>query len=115
MTLDAFRNYCLQFNHVTEDFPFGPDVLAFRVHNKIFALVPIDVKPLQANLRMDPDLVEEWRANYTAVQPGYHMNKKLWNTVVLGTTDIPKTEKLWLIKHSYEQIWNGLPKKLREA
>src|SRR6186997_2406006 len=82
MDIEWLREYCLLKPAVTEGFPFGEDVLVFKVMNKIFLLVPLSSSPLQFNAKADPEKAIELREQYAAVQPGYHMNKKHWNTVI---------------------------------
>jgi predicted DNA-binding protein (MmcQ/YjbR family) len=109
MDLEIFRQYCLGKLAATEGTPFGEDVLVFKVAGKIFALAPLDEVPATANLKCDPDLALELRDRYEQVRPGYHMNKKHWNTVELGS-GIPDTELRKMIDHSYELVVNSLPK-----
>jgi predicted DNA-binding protein (MmcQ/YjbR family) len=112
MDLAAFREYCLSKPHVTEGTPFGEDVLVFKVVGKIFALAGLDQVPATANLKCDPDLALDLRDRYEQVRPGYHMNKKHWNTIELEG-GIPETELRAMIDHSYELIVGALPRKLR--
>ena len=112
MDLEAFREYCLSKPGSTESTPFGEDVLVFKVAGKIFALAPLDEVPARANLKCDPDLALELRDRYEQVQPGYHMNKKQWNTVELDS-GIPDTELRKMIDHSYELVVRKLPRKMR--
>lgn len=105
---EALRDYCLGLEEATEDLPFGPDVLVFRYRQKIFALMPLEVFPPRLNLKMDPELVPQHRAQYPElVLPGYHMNKSHWNTVIC----IPElsAEKIrWMIDHSYALIKSSI-------
>jgi predicted DNA-binding protein (MmcQ/YjbR family) len=112
MDLEALREYCLNKSHVTEGTPFGEDVLVFKVAGKIFALAPLDEVPARANLKCDPDLALELRDRYEQVQPGYHMNKKHWNTVEIAN-GIPEAELRRMIDHSYELVVKSLPKAAR--
>jgi predicted DNA-binding protein (MmcQ/YjbR family) len=112
MDLESFREYCLNKPHVTEGTPFGEDVLVFKVAGKIFALAPLDELPARANLKCDPDLALEFRDRYEQVQPGYHMNKKHWNTVEIDS-GIPEGELRRMIDHSYELVVKSLPKAAR--
>ena len=112
MNLESFREYCLNKPHVTEGTPFGEDVLVFKVAGKIFALAPLDEVPARANLKCDPDLALELRDRYEEVQPGYHMNKKHWNTVEIDS-GIPEAELRRMIDHSYELVVQSLPKAAR--
>jgi predicted DNA-binding protein (MmcQ/YjbR family) len=112
MDLAKFREYCLSKPQATEDTPFGPDVLVFRVGGKIFALASLDEVPARVNLKCDPDLALELRDRYEQVQPGYHMNKKHWNTVEIDS-GIPEDELCKMIDHSYELVVKSLPKAKR--
>jgi predicted DNA-binding protein (MmcQ/YjbR family) len=112
MNLEDFREYCLSLPAVTESTPFGEDVLVFKVADKIFALTGLDEVPPTANLKCDPDLALELRDRYEQVRPGYHMNKKHWNTVELEG-GIPTAELRNMIDHSYQLVVNGLPKAVR--
>ena len=112
MDLEQFREYCLSKSSVTEGTPFGETVLVFKVGGKMFALAPLDEVPATANLKCDPDLALELRDRYEQVRPGYHMNKKHWNTVELGS-GIPDAELRKMIDHSYELVVKSLPKAKR--
>jgi predicted DNA-binding protein (MmcQ/YjbR family) len=112
MDLQSFREYCLKKAHVTEGTPFGEDVLVFKVAGKMFALASLDEFPTTANLKCDPDLALDLRDRYEAVRPGYHMNKKHWNTVVIDS-DIPERELRKMIDHSYDLVANSLPRSVR--
>jgi len=113
MDLGLFREYCLSKPGATEDTPFGEDVLVFKVGGKVFALAPLDEVPAAANLKCDPDLALELRDRYEQVRPGYHMNKKHWNTVEIDS-GIPDAELHKMIDHSYELVLRTLPKVKRE-
>lgn len=115
MNIETLRDFCLSLPHVTEDLPFGPETLVFRVAQKIFLLVSLDTEILSFNVKCDPELAVELREKYPGiVKPGYHMNKKHWNTIE-PTPSIPDTMIEGWIRHSYELIVNSLPKKTREA
>ena len=113
MDLGLFREYCLSKPGATEDTPFGEDVLVFKVGGKVFALAPLDEVPAAANLKCDPDLALELRDRYEQVRPGYHLNKKHWNTVEIDS-GIPDAELHKMIDHSYELVLRTLPKVKRE-
>lgn len=113
MTLEYFRDYCLSLPHVTEDTPFGPDVLVFRVGGKIFALMNMETF-LFVNLKCDPERAVELREQFPGITPGYHMNKTQWNSVSTKG-NVPDKLILELANHSYELILDSLPKKLRES
>ena len=113
MDLGSFREYCLSKPGATEDTPFGEDVLVFKVGGKMFALAPLDEVPAAANLKCDPDLALELRDRYEQVRPGYHMNKKHWNTVEIES-GIPDAEVREMIDHSYELVTQSLSKAERK-
>jgi predicted DNA-binding protein (MmcQ/YjbR family) len=102
--LESVREYCLRKKgKVIEDFPFGDDVLVVKVNGKIFVLIRMNVVPIRINLKCDPELAIELRERYAAVIPGYHMNKKYWNTVVLDGS-IPPKEVYKMIDHSFDLV-----------
>jgi predicted DNA-binding protein (MmcQ/YjbR family) len=103
MNLEQFREYCLGKPNATEGTPFGPDTLVFKVGGKIFAIASLDEIPARANLKCDPDLALELRDRYEQVRPGYHMNKKHWNTIELEN-GIPEAELRKMIDHSYDLV-----------
>jgi predicted DNA-binding protein (MmcQ/YjbR family) len=112
MNLESFRQYCLSKPGAIDSMPFGEDVLVFKIGGKMFALTALDEIPATANLKCDPDLALEFRDRYEQVRPGYHMNKKHWNTVELDS-GIPDTELRRMIDHSYELVVKSLPKAAR--
>ncbi|HSS27494.1 MAG TPA: MmcQ/YjbR family DNA-binding protein [Usitatibacter sp.] len=109
MDLAKFREYCLSKPRATEGTPFGPDTLVFKVGGKIFAITSLDEIPARANLKCDPDLALELRDRYEQIHPGYHMNKKHWNTVELEA-GIPEPELRRMIDHSYDLVAKSLTK-----
>jgi predicted DNA-binding protein (MmcQ/YjbR family) len=109
MDLAEFREYCLSKPSATEGTPFGPDVLVFKVASKVFALAALDEVPPTVNLKCDPELALDLRDRYNQVRPGYHMNKKHWNTVEIDS-GIPDLEVRKMIDHSYELVIKRLPK-----
>src|SRR5205814_9857338 len=109
MDLADFREYCLRKPDAIEETPFGPDVLGFKVGGKMFALAAIDEVPPTVNLKCDPDLALDLRDRYEQVRPGYHMNKKHWNTVEIES-GIPDIELRKMIDHSYKLVIERLPK-----
>lgn len=113
MHLDALRDHCLAKPGTTEDLPFGPNVLVFRVAGKMFALVNLDGPPFSVNLKCDPERALLLREQYDGVTPGYHMNKQHWNTVDLAE-DVPGDEIRGLVDHSYDLIVASLPKRERD-
>jgi predicted DNA-binding protein (MmcQ/YjbR family) len=109
MDLAQFREYCLSKPHATESTPFGPEALVFKVGGKMFALAALEEVPTRVNLKCDPDLALDLRDRYEQIRPGYHMNKKHWNTVEIEG-DIPDAEIRKMIDHSYELVVKSLPK-----
>ena len=113
LNIDTIREHCLAMKGtITEEFPFGEDVLVFKIEGKVFLLTVLNKYPLSINLKCDPEHAIELRERYEAVQPGFHMHKKYWNTVTIDDS-IPWKEVLGMIDHSYEQVVNGLPKAVR--
>jgi predicted DNA-binding protein (MmcQ/YjbR family) len=112
MDIETLRDYCLAKKEVTEGFPFGETVLVFKVKGKIFLLARLDQPMLEFNVKCDPERAIEWREQYAAVQPGYHMNKKMWNTVTMDGS-IPSRIAREMIDHSWSEVVKSLPKKDR--
>lgn len=113
MDIEAFRELCLAKKGVTEEFPFGPDALVFKVMGKMFALVPLERIPSQCNLKCDPERAVELREEYDGnIIPGYHMSKTHWNTLFLE--QLPPQLIVELTNHSYDLVVSGLTKKLQE-
>jgi len=114
LTIETIREYCLRKGgKITEEFPFGEDVLVFKVHGKMFLLTRLERRPFSINLKCDPELAVELRERYECVRPGYHMNKKYWNTVILDDS-IPAREVLAMIDHSYNQVMMTLSRRTRK-
>ena len=112
--LESIRNYCLQKQgKITEEFPFDEETLVFKIFGKMFLLTNVNELPLSMNLKCDPERAVELRERYPAIQPGYHMNKKWWNTVDADGS-IPEKLVYELIDHSYDEVVKKLPKKIRE-
>ena len=112
MNVETLREYCLAMRGVSEDFPFDEVTLVFKVEGKLFALTGLDGPPT-VNLKCDPEWSMEMREKYEDIRPGFHMNKKHWNTIDLKgklSEDMIKE----LIVHSYEMVVKKLPKKLRD-
>ena len=103
MNVESIREYALSKADVEEGLPFGPDTLVFKVAGKIFLLMGLDADPLQFNVKCDPDRAIELRDQYACVLPGYHMNKKHWNSIVADGTLTTKQLKE-MIDHSYSLV-----------
>ena len=114
MTLDLLFSTLRQKTGATEERPFGPEVIVFKVGGKMFALVAWQETPLRLTLKCVPDHAQALRAIYPAVTAGYHMNKRHWNTIILDGS-VPE-EELWeMIDESYTLVVGKLTKKLRKA
>lgn len=111
MNIEDFRDFCLGLPGATEETPFGPDTLVFKVGGKIFALTNLQAFG-SYNVKCDPELAEELREQYDYVRPGFHMNKKHWNTIVVGAGATLAQQREW-ITHSYQLIVAALPKAVR--
>lgn len=103
MNAEWIREYCLRKNAATESLPFGEDTLVFKVNDKIFCLLSLDQQPPRINVKCNPELAHELREQHSFVIPGYHMNKKHWNTIVCEEFVSEKLVKEW-IDHSYDLI-----------
>jgi predicted DNA-binding protein (MmcQ/YjbR family) len=113
LNLDTFREHCLTKAGVTEEFPFGPDTLVYKVNGKMFALTNVDEFD-GINLKCDPEEAVMLREQYPAVQPGYHMNKKHWITVVMDGSISDKLIKLWT-DQSYILVAKKTPSSPKKA
>ena len=113
MNIEELRDYCIQKKGVTESFPFDDKVLVFRVINKMFALVNVEISD-SVNLKCDPEKTIELREGFMGIIEGYHMSKKHWNTVLIES-DVNRLLLLELIDHSYNLIVSKLTKKEKEA
>ena len=103
MNIETLQDYCLSLPDVEETLPFGPDTLVYKVNGKIFLLTGLDAETLSFNIKCDPEKAAELREQYACVQPGYHMNKKHWNTVVADSSIPDRLLKEW-IKDSYDLV-----------
>ena len=113
MDMEQLREYCLQKPGATEGFPFGEQTLVFKVGEKIFLLAGLETGD-RFNAKADPDQAVEWREQHEEITPGYHMNKKHWNTIRIDG-GLKNSLILEIIDHSYEIVFKGLPAKLRSA
>ena len=113
MDIEQLREYCLSLRGAEETLPFGPDTLVYKAGSKVFLLTGLDEEQLRFNVKCDPDKAVELREQFSCVLPGYHMNKKHWNTIVVdGSTSVAQLKE-W-ITDSYQLIVESLPKKLRD-
>lgn len=112
MKIEKLKKILLNKLGSTEEMPFGPETVVYKVGGKMFALFGLEREPIWLNLKCDPELAQVLRQNYEAVIPGYHMNKEHWNTVILDGS-IAESELHKMIDHSYALIVKSLPKKQR--
>ena len=112
MDARALREVCLGFPGATEEKPFGPETTTFKVARKIFAIAPLEAEPLRVSLKCEPELVEGLRASYPAIAPGYHLNKRHWNTVTVDGS-LPDALVRDLIEDSYDLVVSGLPRRVQ--
>jgi predicted DNA-binding protein (MmcQ/YjbR family) len=114
VTARALRKLCLGFTGAYEDFPFGPETSVFKVEGKLFALSALEAPELRVSLKCEPELAEQHRASYpSAVIPGYHLNKRHWNTVTLDGT-VPDAMVRDMVEDSYDLIVAAMPRAVRE-
>jgi len=114
MDIESLREYCLSKSGAEETLPFGPDTLVYKVGGKVFLLVGLDGEGLRFNVKCDPELAIELREQYPCVLPGYHMNKKHWNTIVVDGSVPIKQLREW-IDHSYNLVQKSLPQKQKRS
>jgi len=110
---EALQAYCTAKKGVTEDFPFDEVTLTYKVMGKIFLFVPLDSDQFEVAAKCDPSYAEELREQYEEVRPGYHLNKKHWNSILLNGS-LPQNLIKELIDHSYDMVVKGLTKKVRQ-
>ncbi len=111
--LESLRQLMLDFPETTEETPFGPEVLVYKVAGKMFATLSPEEIPVRMNLKCDPDRALELRDRHESILPGYHMNKRHWNTLVLDGS-LPDSLVGDLIRHSFERVLAGHGRATRE-
>lgn len=114
MNNEALREYCLDKPFVEEGFPFGPETLVFKVGGKMFLLIALDSDNFRFNVKCDPDRIEQLRADFDCVQPGFHQNKKHWNTIIPDGSVSIKQLQQW-IDDSYNLVFEGLSKRAKDG
>ena len=113
MNARKLKAWCLEQTGAIEDFPFGPETSVFKVEGKIFALSALGREPLEVSLKCEPDLAVQLRSSYDTIRPGYHLNKRHWNTITLdGSLSDQLVREL--IADSYDLVVSALPKRTRE-
>lgn len=113
MNIETIREYCLNKKGTNEDYPFDEETLVFKVGGKMFVLIPLEKIPLQINLKCDPERAIELREQFENVKPGWHMNKKHWNTIIVEGNIRWDDLKSW-IDHSYDEVVKTLKKSMRK-
>jgi predicted DNA-binding protein (MmcQ/YjbR family) len=112
---NKIMEYCLKKKGATKDYPFGSDPIVIKVAGKMFALIFEDKgQSSYINLKCDPLIADNLREQHDYVSPGYHMNKKHWNTITIGST-LLESDVFAMIDHSYDLVVQKLPKRLRES
>jgi predicted DNA-binding protein (MmcQ/YjbR family) len=114
MNPGELRNHCLSFTGAEETFPFGPNTSVFKVGGKMFALSQLRAASLRVSLKCEPELAEALRGAYAAVLPGYHLNKRHWNTVIIDGS-VPEQTIRDMIEDSYDLVVSRLPVSQRRA
>ena len=114
MNPGELRDHCLSFTGAEETFPFGPETAVFKVAGKMFALSQLGADSLRVSLKCEPELAEALRAAHTAVLPGYHLNKRHWNTVICEGS-LPDDAVRNMIEDSYDLVVSKLPRARRRA
>ncbi|WP_274364779.1 MmcQ/YjbR family DNA-binding protein [Paenibacillus thermotolerans] len=111
--MDELAQYCLSRKGAQEDYPFGPRPLVIKVGGKMFALLSTEADGVHISLKCEPDMADLLRRQYATVLPGYHLNKRHWNTVIVDGS-VPDEELKWMIDHSYAMVVKGLTRTERE-
>jgi predicted DNA-binding protein (MmcQ/YjbR family) len=113
MDATELRRWCLRQAGAIEDFPFGSEHSVFKVAGKMFALSALDREPLEVSVKCEPELAVQLRHSYPAIRPGYHLNKRHWNTITLDA-GVPDQMVYDMIEDSYDLVVSALPKRVRE-
>lgn len=112
MDATELRRCCLRHPGASEDFPFGPEHSVFRVGGKMFAISALDRAPLEVSVKCEPELAVDLRNTYPAIRPGYHLNKRHWNTITVDGS-LPDPLVRDLVEDSYDLVVSALPKRVR--
>ena len=114
MNARELRDWCLEHTGASEDFPFTAEHSVFKVHGKMFAISALEREPLEVSVKCEPELAVELRNSYPAIRPGYHLNKKHWNTITVDGS-LPDDLVRDLVEDSYDLVVSARPKRVREA
>ena len=112
MNARDLRDWCLQHEGSSEDFPFTHEHSVFKVHGKMFAISALEREPLEVSVKCEPELAVELRNSYPAIRPGYHLNKRHWNTITIDGS-LPNQLVRDLIEDSYDLVVSALPKRVQ--
>ena len=110
MTAAELRTFCLTHPGAVEEFPFNPQTSVFKVAGKIFAIAPLSERPLRVSLKCEPELADQLRAAYPAITPGYHLNKRHWNTIEIDGS-VPDDAVRDMIEDSYDLVVAALSRR----
>jgi predicted DNA-binding protein (MmcQ/YjbR family) len=113
VTARGLQKLCLGFPGASETFPFGPEHSVFKVEGKLFAISALERAPLSVSLKCEPELAEQLRAAHAGIEPGYHLNKRHWNTVTLDGS-VPDAMVRDMVEDSYDLIVAAMPRAVRE-
>jgi predicted DNA-binding protein (MmcQ/YjbR family) len=113
MNIEELRSFCIEKKGVEEGFPFGSDIIVFKVMGKVFLIADLQEQPLTFNVKCDPEKAVELRERYSCITPGYHMNKKHWNTIVSDGSVSSALIKEW-VSDSYNCVIAKLPKAMKK-
>jgi predicted DNA-binding protein (MmcQ/YjbR family) len=114
MTAEELRTACLALAGASEEFPFNPDTSVFKVGGKMFALTALDAEPLEVSVKCDPELAAQLRTAHASIRPGYHLNKRHWNTITVDGS-LPDRTVRDMIEDSYDLVVAALPRARRPA
>jgi predicted DNA-binding protein (MmcQ/YjbR family) len=107
------RALCMDFAGAEETYPFSPGVSVFKVRGKIFAIARLDAEPVDISLKCEPELAQQLRVDWEAITPGYHLDKRHWNTVVMNGS-VPEQLVRDMVEDSYDLVVSALPKRVQE-
>ena len=113
MNASELRDWCLEHAGAVEDFPFTAEHSVFKVHGKMFALSALGREPLEVSVKCEPELAVELRNSYEAIRPGYHLNKRHWNTITLDGSVADQLVRD-LVEDSYDLVVSALPKRVQK-
>ena len=113
MNIEQVREYCLTLPGVTEDSPYGPDMIVYRIEGKIFLHLPLEYADPRISIKLSPEKGQELRERYDAIRAAYHLNKIHWNDILIEDTFSSDQIKNWILE-SYNLVLSSLPKRLRE-